>query len=475
MPRRPPPPGHTTAGKAAKMLGISDSMLWKYVQQGKLNRYGPDKHKFYKLSEIRAILEERQAFLDEASKEVEVKEATFSLAQPEDMEGVYELATRLFGRAAGPDQRREWLSVEPRGHYIMRRKADGKVVASVYFLAVKRERLLAYMRDEIRARDLTTADLQGYEPGVPREVIVGSIASDPDVDAETRSNYVATLLRGVRADLKRLGREGVVISRIYAWSETAKGVEMCLNLNMRQWAPPQHGRHTFYLDVADSDTPLLQEYKQGFAGWRQEHPEQIVFARATPADMKGVYEVASSLFDKTTSAQDRKPLVERVPDGNYILKETQSGITLAYIHLQPLKSDRLQAFLRGEIRGWQLTADDLDPFAPGKAVDVLIKSTGATKAFGEKKSKQYMQHLLRGISQALAELGRQGKIIRTIYATSETESGINLAMHAHMRLIGRVSPKRYAFELDVATSTLPLLKPYQEALTHWMREHPGNR
>lgn len=477
MPRKPPPPGAMTASQAAEVLGVSTGMLTIYVRQGKLRRVGPASrtYKFYDAKEVYALAETERAFFGAQKEGIEPIDAAFALAGPEDMDGVYELAVRLFGRAADPDQRRAWLAKEPRGHYVMRRHRDGKIVASVYLLSVRHDRMLAYMRDEIRARDLTADDIEPYLPGVPREVLIGSIASDPDVSQETRSAYVALLLRGVRADLGRLGREGVTFARIYAWSETPLGIEMALNLEMRQWAPPARGRHTFYLDVAESNAFPLQGYKKGFAEWRQEHPEQLVFSRATPEDMDGVYSVAASLFEHTTSAANRKPLVARCPDGNYILKEAQSGIVLAYVHLQPLRTQRLQAFLKGQIRGWQLTAEDLDCFESGKTVDVLVKSTGATRAFGEKKSRHYMQSLLRGTARALADLGRQGMIIRRVYATSETESGINLAMHAGMQLIGRISPGRYAFELDVATSTLPLLKRYQQALTHWMQEHPGNR
>ncbi len=84
------------------MLQVTDAMLTKYVKQGRLRRYGPEerKHKFYKLSEVQAIVDADRAFF-EAGKETaaETTDATFALATPEDEEGVYQLATRLFGRA----------------------------------------------------------------------------------------------------------------------------------------------------------------------------------------------------------------------------------------------------------------------------------------------------------------------------------------------------------------------------------------
>lgn len=200
------------------------------------------------------------------------------------------------------------------------------------------------------------------------------------------------------------------------------------------------------------------------------------FARATPDDMEGVYRVAIELFPHgTTSAEDRKPLVAQCPDGNYVVKE--QGEIRAFIHMQPLKQEPLKKFMNGEIIGRDIKADDLDCFEPGKTVDVLIKSMGATKKFGETKHRHYTQRLLLGISNALAELGGRGIVIRKIYATSMTETGIALSLHAGMKTIKRLKAPnrkeqklpRYAFELDVATSDLPLLQPYKEALATYTK------
>jgi hypothetical protein len=72
----------------------------------------------------------------------------------------------------------------------------------------------------------------------------------------------------------------------------------------------------------------------------------LVFCQATLDDMEGVYKVAASLFGSTTSSEARKPLIQQCPEGNYIVKRNDQVV--AYVHIQPLKHDRLMAFMRGE-------------------------------------------------------------------------------------------------------------------------------
>jgi hypothetical protein len=209
-----------------------------------------------------------------------------------------------------------------------------------------------------------------------------------------------------------------------------------------------------------------------------EEPEKgnLTFSQASPEDMEGVYKVAASLFGSTTSAEARKPLVERCPEGNYIVK--RNGKVVAYIHIQPLKHERMMAFMRGEIRGKDITADDLDCFETGKTVECLVKSVGATKLIGANEHSQrdnqliYLRLLLRGTALAMASLGRKGVKISKIYAISETVTGIEMGFSAQMEQFGRpLKGGRFRFVLDVASSNIPILRPYKYALAEWETRH----
>lgn len=205
--------------------------------------------------------------------------------------------------------------------------------------------------------------------------------------------------------------------------------------------------------------------------------ESIVeFRQATVEDVDGIYNVAASLFGSTTSAEARKPLIEKCAEGNYIVKRNSKIV--AYIHIQPLKHDRMIAFMEGKIRGKDIIAEDLECFKPGQKTEVLIKSIGATKNIGSTddnklhNQKYFLMRLLRGTAREMAKLGHQGVEITKLYATSETLTGIRMAYNAKMDFFGKpIGEARFRYVLDVEKSDLPILQPYKKAFAEWKAKH----
>jgi hypothetical protein len=279
MPRKPPPPGFITAAQAAEMLQVSDAMLSKYVKQGKLERHviPGRQHGYYERSQVLEIVNAERAFYKAAMKKAAMNkdsfmDAVFKVATPDDMDALYAMAVRLFPHTADAQRRRSWMEVESRGHYIVRRESDKAVVAYCYFLSFKPEYLAEYLHDDLPSRKIEPGHIEPIIPGRPvTACALAGIGSDPDIDQETRSNYVAILLRGIRKDLERLGREGVVIPNLYAFSETNAGIAMCMRLGMKEWEPPKGKRFTFQMEVETSRSFLLRPYKQALAEWRRSH------------------------------------------------------------------------------------------------------------------------------------------------------------------------------------------------------------
>ncbi len=189
--------------------------------------------------------------------------------------------------------------------------------------------------------------------------------------------------------------------------------------------------------------------------------------------MHGVYAIAEKLFGHTTLAEDRMPLVKRVPEGNLVV--TDRGKIVSYAHIQPLLLEPLQRFLSGKIRGKDITAEHLDPFAPGKVVDILVKSIGSYHE-NPATSTRYSKALFLGMRSELTRWGEKGYIINKIYATSETSSGIEKASEFRMTSLGKIpgskGKKRFAYAIDPKTSTLSFFKGYQTALDKWRTSHP---
>lgn len=206
------------------------------------------------------------------------------------------------------------------------------------------------------------------------------------------------------------------------------------------------------------------------------HKDNLTFSQATPQDMDGVYKVAANLFGSTTSAEARKPLIYACPEGNYILKRNEEVV--AYIHIMPLKHEKLMAFMKGEIRGKDIVVSDLDMFEAGKTVECLVKSVGAVKNIGNSEELcranqlHFLFRLLRGTAYEMAKLGEKGINITKIYGTSETVTGIAMAFSAKMEQLGKpLGMGRFRFVMDITSSNLPVLMPYKRALATWQKEN----
>jgi hypothetical protein len=263
-----------TAKQVKEKLGITPNQLYSYVRNGTLQHiYPPGKKQgVYLRSEVDQLAEDLQLFRvgeQKPSMKNEI-DAVFSLAHPDDMEGVDDLAVRLFGkRSIGADRRRSWLAREPRGNYVMKRKTDGKVVAYLYIQPFTHETIENYLHQRLRGWQITEDHILPFVAGEPRECFIGAVGTDPDVSGDLRSAYVAVLLRGVQQDLQELAGKGVTISKLYAASSNFEGTYLCLHLGMELWEPPAKKRLTFVLVVRKSKSFLLQPYKKKLAEWQK--------------------------------------------------------------------------------------------------------------------------------------------------------------------------------------------------------------
>src|SRR5579863_9458580 len=282
MPRLKPPPGFVTLKDATDLLNqlgvnVSETMIYKYVQQGRLQRYGPDsrKQKYYSVEEIEALAEAELAFHKKQAKRG--IDAMFAKATLDDMDEVTRVAGKLFKTPTltpiPATTRRSWMAKESRGHYVMKKKT-GEVVAYLHIVALTDDCIQMYMADEFRGRDITGDMVQQLTPEKSVSCVVVSIGTDPDIKPEDiRSNYVAMLLRGVKADFEEWGRQGIIVPSLYAYSESKKGVAMCALMGMQQYAPPVGKRYTFWLDVLHSPIFLVRGYQRELAKWQYKQEE----------------------------------------------------------------------------------------------------------------------------------------------------------------------------------------------------------
>jgi hypothetical protein len=268
-----------TGREVQRKLGITEPALRNLVNQRKLRKIIPPGRQYgvYLKEEVDIYAEKWLAFLTTE----EPPKTTFGIAQAEDMEAENDLAQRAIGSPGRmtADIRRSWLAKNPEGHYHLKYK--NKLVAFFWILPVKHDRLIAFMNGEIRGGDLTPEDVETFEPGRPVECFIVGIASEPDVGELTRMHYVQHLLRGVKREMEQLGRRGIIITKLYVTSDTPSGIAMALHAGMDEYGPRMGKRLRFVMDIAGSNSFLLDDYKRGLSEWRKEQENQTKIGRKT--------------------------------------------------------------------------------------------------------------------------------------------------------------------------------------------------
>lgn len=299
MPRVKAPEGYLDRESVVPYLHehgvkISESAMYR---QAKKYGIGRTNH-WYKIEDIDNYIAMKTGI--PLKKKVKKEPATFEQATFTDMIDITRIAGLLFTSATITPipalTRQQWLFKERRGHYVVR-KQNGGVVAYIHIVAVHDEWAERYMRGEVYGRNLTGEDVLKLEPGIPLTCIVLSIGTDPDIESQSvKSHYVSVLLRGVENELAQLGEYGIIISRLYAFSETRDGRSLSTRLGMQTYGQPMGRRINFVMEPLQAQVPFLRRYQVNIQQWMHEHEIGNGSDRAT-MDEKGL------AVDKRTKTQ----------------------------------------------------------------------------------------------------------------------------------------------------------------------------
>ena len=202
----------------------------------------------------------------------EPPETVFRIAKRADMDAEQDLDARAVSpNGMSADLKRKWLEANNESDYHVYH--NNKLVAFLFLIPIRKDIIEPFIQSSIHWKDIDPQkDIEKYEPGKAVDVFVQGIASDPDADETMRTHYMLVLIRGAGDELKKLGRRGVIINKIYARSQTPTGIAMALHIGMSAYEPlPKTGKLLrFILDVDKSNTYLARKYKEGLKEWRKE-------------------------------------------------------------------------------------------------------------------------------------------------------------------------------------------------------------
>ena len=278
MPRVQPAPGYVTAHEAMEMLGATQGVLARYVQEGRLKRYGPPerKHKFYKRSEIEAVIAARHMFEEEyrPGQWRSNPSSLFSQAQEADMTEIVRISTATFQDAehpkpmTPPEIRVSWLRKNPETFYVLRNQA-GTIVGYASFLPLPQQIIDRFIQGDIEMDDITAEDVETFTPGRPYHLYLMAVCVDPACSTAEKHEYGSRLISGLFAVLLDLAQRGIEIETITARSRKTDGIRLLRKIGIPQLISPVLGLNLYAIRIAESGLPILTKYRELLAQWKQ--------------------------------------------------------------------------------------------------------------------------------------------------------------------------------------------------------------
>jgi hypothetical protein len=203
---------------------------------------------------------------------------------------------------------------------------------------------------------------------------------------------------------------------------------------------------------------------------------EAIFEKAQEADIKGITDLSIELFGKSGTApyETRLAQYHANPDIFYVL--WQDDLIVGYFGLFPLKQEAIdkimsgveEAFFRTEL----LTPGNITQFTSGEA-DNSFLLIGVRQNL--KKSKIYGARVIKGGIEVLEHLARRGILVKHLYATSRTQSGIRLCKGLGFEQVLPTFEEDdlLRFRLDLETTDNPLFQKYQRIAKRVANEREG--
>jgi excisionase family DNA binding protein len=267
MPRMKPPRGYYTLTEAARRLNLSNAMVRRYVEKGKLRYMTPEgrEHGFYLKKDVDTLANELNAFLNIEDEEEKV---TLHLvaATKEDLAEIAKIANALFApgnKVTIPNWRYMLLERNPEAQYAL--KQSDRVVGFATILPLKPgttaiERLLR--SDTVSQANITASELEIFEPGKHMDLYIGAIGIDPRLEKHQRRRYGAALASRLISAIVDLGKRGVVLDRVVAMGATHNGIRLLQTFGLYGIEPKAPGKRAFVMNIAESGSPVSMQYKE---------------------------------------------------------------------------------------------------------------------------------------------------------------------------------------------------------------------
>lgn len=271
MPQSKPPKNYLTAGEVKKMLGITDGMLYNFIDNGALERIIPPGRKqgVYRRNQVEQLARDLQVFINTRNE----SHITFEKATTDDLPILIEIGTSTYpGNRQGIaslETRLKWFSKNPDMYYLVR--DQGEIVGYTAIIPMTPDKIQRILEEKEFLKDVQPEEIEEFKPGKPLHIYISTMRTKKGISKLQKRSYGVRLIGGLITTFIQMIDDGITIHALYARSETVDGIRALKNMGFTQISATRDYKN-YALGMENGGAKVLQRYKQAFE--RRYMPEE---------------------------------------------------------------------------------------------------------------------------------------------------------------------------------------------------------
>ncbi len=449
---------YITAKEAMEILDLPMTTFYREVEAGNIP-YKLDKGKKRGMLFPKEAIE-LHAQMKKKSKKRAVHHA-FTRATNADIWTAVENARRIYGEEDIIPYRKVLQWREINDEMTMSIKEDGQFVGCTTFIPLDEHIIHDLIYDKIRERNIPTWAIKKWTD--PRlSIYIASIAIEESGDINLDRERGMFLLRHTIKWAITLSHQ-YDIKNWYGVGTTPVGQTILGVLGFQEIVSLEEGDRKGYMLSNLQNSKLINQF---IAEMENQDlllsNQRIKLLKATTRDILDEYNLATSMFGSAVhDIPTRNAWLAKNPDTDFIVRDHDKLV--GFINMLPVKHETIVKFMKGEIRGWEIPAEDVLLYTPGSNIECIVMGMATSTEVDAGKRVYYGRRLINGLVRFIQELAAKDITITKFYATSVTPTGIAILKNAGFQEIGQIG-KRIAFELDTMTSDARLARQYRVML-----------
>lgn len=248
-----------TASQVKNILGITDGMLYNYVDNGALERVIPPgkKQGVYRRNEVDRLKIELQTFIvQKRKKHTKIMRVT----SREEMIECMEISQALFGVGRDEiDDRMKILEKNPDTYYLLR--DEDQIIGYFSIMPLKVGNLNDVLKQTLPVK-IDFNKIESFDQGKVLDLYLTAIGVKPGFSNNEKHIYGSRLLAELIELILELGKKGIVIENIAARSNMPDGIRLIKHMGFTEIPPLTPERRTFIIRVKESGIPYVLQYKR---------------------------------------------------------------------------------------------------------------------------------------------------------------------------------------------------------------------